>query len=94
MEGESGVGGPCEAVSGGIRVEPPAHDQNYAAVLRVGRYGDGDGVAQPWPENLEGGRLHAPGAVHDELHSSRTHVFLFQEESQSFLVLWLCVVCR
>ena len=52
-QGESGVGRPGERVAGGVRAEAPAHDEDEAAVMRVRRDGDGDGVAQDGAEHLE-----------------------------------------
>ena len=74
VQGEGGVGRPGERVAGGVRAEAPAHEEDDPAVLRGRRDGDGDGVEQAGAELPEGGRLHAAGAVHDELQG--THVRL------------------
>ena len=77
-QGESGVGRPGERVSGGVRAEAPAHDEDEAAVLRVRRDGDGDGVAQAGAEHLERRRVHAAGAVHDELQCKQYDMICVQ----------------
>lgn len=69
MQSEGGVGRPGEGVAGGVRAEAPAHEEDDPAVLGLRRDGDGDGVEQAGAELLEGGRLHAAGAVHDELQA-------------------------
>lgn len=68
VQGEGGVGRPGERVAGGVRAEALVHEEDDPAVLRVRREGDGDGVEQAAGAELpEGGRLHAAGAVHDEI---------------------------
>lgn len=67
MQGESGVERSSERVAGGVGTEALAHKEDDAAVLRVRRDGDGDGVEQAGAELMEGRRLHATGAVDDEL---------------------------
>lgn len=80
-QGEGRVSRPGEGVAGGVRAESPAHEEDDPAVLDLRRDGDGDGVEQAGAELPERGRLHAAGAVHDELQGT-LHVRLkFQEES-------------
>ena len=87
VQGEGGVGRPGERVAGGVRAEAPAHEEDDPAVLRGRRDGDGDGVEQAAGAELpEGGRLHAAGAVHDELQGARrragsARAVSFREES-------------
>ena len=86
VQGEGGVGRPGERVAGGVRAEALVHEEDDPAVLRGRRDGDGDGVKLAGAELPEGGRLHAAGAVHDELQGARrragsARAVSFREES-------------